>query len=806
MKSKKPARVGPDAAAFGSKGPRAVRLPAVESPMRDVRFLQSIIDHNPSPVFIVNARTREIEMANAAAGEFPEGSSCNALLYGSCVGSPPSNKCLLPTILSSKKAETGIHRICDEGDIRTNQLRCVPVLDAAGEVSHIIHYLTDISRTAEVENILQETCERSELALADLRAEKERAQMYLDIASVVLVSLDSSGRISLLNRKGGELLGCEPKKALGLDWAGTFIPKAQQREVRDAFVRIMAGEIEPFETHENPIISLDGQEKLILWSNAILWDDDGKIVGTLSSGEDITERRAAESALKESEMRFRDLANQLPQTVFESDSEGNLVFANTFAYASFGYAPADLKRGLSLFEMLAQEDVPHAKELIASFLIQGKVPHEYEYTAKRKDGTTFPILIYTAPVTKAGIVVGIRGIAVDISERKRLQEESIMREKMESVSRLAGGIAHDFNNMLSPILAGTTMSQHIVESLSGIAPGDRNELLKLLQDAESASVRASRLTSKMMNLSRGNPLVRKTAPLAELVRETADVILSGSNIELVFRAPDHPLSSNVDRTQIDQVISNLVTNAKYAMPSGGRIHIDLCKHTVSRDDALPLDPGDYVRISIADEGTGIPQHILPKIFEPYFTTKGSDGTGLGLATSFSIVKKHDGHLTVETEVGRGTTFDIYLPISEGSTAPSSRKKNSIVPGHGRVLVMDDEAFMRSLASRVLGNIGYSCDCAKHGEEAVRMYHDALESGSPYSVVILDLTIKAGMGGLDTLSVLLELDPDIKAIASSGYAEGVGPVPLTEQGFAAVLPKPYTLSALSKVLHSLTTED
>ncbi|MFH1685634.1 MAG: PAS domain S-box protein [Candidatus Micrarchaeota archaeon] len=793
--------------AAGDNGVRttSIRLPAVESPMRDARFLQSIIDHHPSPVFVVNVKTREVELANAAAGEFQEGSSCNALLYGSCIGSPPSNRCLLPIILSTKDTATGVHRICNGDKISTNQVLCVPVLDDTGEVSHVIHYFTDISKITETGSILQTHSEGTERTLNELREEKERAQMYLDIASVVLVSLDSSGRISLLNRKGGELLGCEPQRALGLDWFDTFIPEQQRSGVRAAFNCIIAGEIEPFETHENAVVSLDGREKLILWRNAILKDDEN-IIGTLSSGEDVTERRAAECALKESELRFRELANQLPQTVFESDSEGKLVFANTYAYESFGYLPADLKKGLSLFGMLVPEDVPHAKELVASFLLQGKTPPEREYTAKRKDGTTFPILIYSAPITSSGKVVGIRGIVIDISERKRLEEASVMREKMESVSRLAGGIAHDFNNMLSPILAGTTLSQHIVSSLQGIRPEEKYELLKLLQDAENASVRASRLTSKMMNLSRGNPLVRQTAPLDELVRETAGVILSGSNIELFFTAPNHPLPSSVDRTQIDQVISNIVTNAKYAMPSGGRIRIDLRPYSVFQHGPLPLRPGEYVRISIADEGAGIPPEVLPKIFEPYFTTKGSEGTGLGLATSFSIVKKHDGHLAVETELGKGTTFIIYLPISNQVPEQAPRKSNSIMPGHGRILVMDDEEFIRSLALRVIRSIGYSCDCARNGEEAVHMYHDALESGQPYSVVVLDLTVKAGMGGIDALSVLMEIDPNVRAIASSGYAEGIGPLPLTDHGFAAVLPKPYTVSALSKTLHKLINED
>lgn len=762
--------------------------------MKDAGFLRAIIDQIPSPVFVVNVKTRELELANEAAGKFREGSSCNSLLYGECLGSPPSNKCLLSRLLESRAPVKGNHRICTpEGHIVTVDLLCVPVFDGP-EVTHAIHYLQD-TRAAQSPLMQGQT-------LADLRAEKGRAQMYLDIASVVLVSLDSHGRVSLLNRKGGELLGCEPKKALGRDWFETFVPARMRETVRSTFRRIMAGEIELFDAYENPVISLDGVEKLILWKNALLRSPDGEIIGTLSSGEDITERRLAENALRESERRFRDLADQLPQTVFEADSSGRLVFANTAAFETFGYERADLERGVHILDLLSPSDAQRAEETIRTHIMRGRLPGAREYMAMRRDGSKFPVVIYSAPVTKDDEVVGLRGIAVDITERKRLEEEIIEREKMESVGRLAGGIAHDFNNMLSPILAGTSLSQHILESVSGLPPEEKADVLKLLKDVESAGVRASRLTSKLMNLSRGNPPVRQTASLAELVHETAEVVLSGSNIELVFEAPESPLPSNVDRTQMDQVISNLVTNAKYAMPSGGRIYISLSEYPIDSADIRPLKPGRYVRISIADEGTGIKPDVLPKIFEPYFTTKGKDGTGLGLATSFSIVKKHDGHLEVETEVGRGSTFNIYLPISEDGISAGPHRKDSIVPGHGRILVMDDEEVIRSLASRALVNLGYGCDCAKDGEEAVRMYFQAMESGSPYSAVILDMTVKAGMGGLEASSIILDMNPEAVVIASSGYAEGIGDMSFTEHGFSHILPKPYSIATLSKTLHKL----
>lgn len=787
----------PDSAQEASSGSRRnrVRLPAVESPMHDPSFLKAIIDGHPSPVFVVDASTRELVLANLAAGNFEPGRSCNAILYNPCVGSPPSNRCLLGEALRTQDTVEGTHKICcEDGSIRTKKVRCVPVFDDSGAITHLIHYLTDLPCQEP-----QDSEPPGSGTLSELREEKERAQLYLDIASVVLVSLDVHGRISLLNRKGGELLACDPRQAIGMDWFGTFVPEPERETVRRAFARLVAGDVH-FESYENPIISLDGREKLIEWRNVLLTDEAGRIMGTLSSGQDVTERRAAERALMESEKRFRELADQLPQTVFEADVDGRLTFANSHAFESYGYSQDDLARGINVFDLIIPADRERARDVVASIVFRGGLSSGSEYSARRKDGTTLPVVIYTAPIVRDGETVGMRGIVMDISERKRLEEETLRREKMESVGLLAGGFAHDFNNLLVPVLSGSTLAHHIVQS-STLPSSEKGELLKLLNDMEAASVRASRLTRKMIALSKGSPIVKETASISELVRETSEVVLSGSSVRVVFSISESCSSCDVDKTQIEQVISNLVTNSKQAMDGGGHLHVSMDEVDVGHASNLPLKRGSYLRISIRDEGPGIPPEVLPKIFEPYFTTKGAKGTGLGLATSFNIVKNHGGHLAVESKPGRGTTFHIYLPASTRQARAESRAGNSVVPGQGRILVMDDEDIIRTLAVKVLGNLGYGCDCAENGEDAIKMFMRARQSGNPYSAVILDLTVKAGMGGLETLEVLRELDPEIKAIASSGYSE-VAPDVLAEQGFQDTLPKPYSISALSKKLHLL----
>ena len=312
---------------------------------------------------------------------------------------------------------------------------------------------------------------------------------------------------------------------------------------------------------------------------------------------------------------------------------------------------------------------------------------------------------------------------------------------------------------------------------------------------------AKNLTQQLLTFSRGGSPVKKTASILELVRDTCEFAARGSNVRCEFSIPDDIYPVDVDVGQISQVISNLIINAEQAMPEGGVIRVRLENVSVSERDGLSLKDGKYLKLSIKDQGVGIPAKILPKIFDPYFTTK-QKGSGLGLATAYSIVKNHEGLITVESEPGVGTIFHIYLPASEKAMIGDKDSDRSVVAGEGKILLMDDEEMIRDMASEMLSLLGYEVDVARDGEEAVELYCLAKDSDNPYAAVILDLTVPGGMGGRETIRRLMEIDPDIRAIVSSGYSHDPIMSDHKRHGFSGVVAKPYSAEELSRTLDSV----
>jgi len=399
---------------------------------------------------------------------------------------------------------------------------------------------------------------------------------------------------------------------------------------------------------------------------------------------------------------------------------------------------------------------------------------------------------------------------IDITERKRMEEELLKAQKLESVGVLAGGIAHDFNNILTAILGNIGLAKMYAEP--------EGKVHARLAEAEKASLRARDLTQQLLTFSKGGAPVTQTASIGDLVRDSASFAVHGSPVRLEFSIPpDDPSATDrtfasrqtlwpveVDEGQISRVVNNLVINAVQAMPEGGAIRIRAENVTVEAKQVPALEAGRYVKVSIEDPGIGIPGEQLPKIFDPYFTTK-EGGSGLGLAASYAIVKKHKGLLTVESELGVGTTFRIYLPAS-GKEVRARAETGSLPPtGTGRVLVMDDEEVVREVAAQMLSHLGYEADSAGDGAEAIELYVDAKESGRPYAVVIMDLTVVGGMGGKEAIRRLRVIDPEVKAIVSSGYANDPVMASFEAYGFNGVVAKPFRIQELSETLHGAITK-
>ncbi|MBI4698569.1 MAG: response regulator, partial [Nitrospirae bacterium] len=394
---------------------------------------------------------------------------------------------------------------------------------------------------------------------------------------------------------------------------------------------------------------------------------------------------------------------------------------------------------------------------------------------------------------KAGNVAGMEGSCRDITERKKMEEEHRKIEKLESIGIMAGGIAHDFNNILTTILGNIELAKN--------SASDKNELFDILGDAEQACRHAKNLTSQLLTFSKGGAPVKKVTDIRGLLRKAADFVLRGSNVRCDYSLSEDLWPVEADEGQITQVIHNIVINANQAMPDGGTIRIFAGNMTADLKGDLPFPGKEYIKISIKDEGTGIPQKHIAKIFDPYFTTK-QTGSGLGLTSTFSIIKNHDGYIDVESQDKNGTTFNIFLPASKGKPLSDDRKPEKIVQGSGKILVMDDEETVRNTVQKMLRHIGYDTEVVRDGDEAVELYKKAKNMALPFDAVIMDLTIRGGMGGRETINKLLEIDPEVKAIVSSGYSNDPLMSEFSQHGFIGVLTKPYSIEELNKILSKI----
>ena len=504
------------------------------------------------------------------------------------------------------------------------------------------------------------------------------------------------------------------------------------------------------------------------------------------------ERKRAEEALRDSEERYRAIAENTYDLICETSSTGHYSYLSPNYHEALGYKPRELL-GRAIHEHVHSDDCPAVMaEFERGMRTLRPVQAVFRYRHRNGEWRWFECTGKAFRTTTGEI----RSVVVsrDITERKKIEEERLRASKYESVSLLAGGIAHDFNNILTAIVGNISLAKMSVD------PSE--DLYKRLTEAEKASLRAKGLTQQLLTFAKGGSPVKKLASIVDLLKESASFGLRGSNVRCEFDLPGDLWLVDIDEGQMSQVIHNLVINAKQAMPEGGTITIrgeNIVARTDTAEPSRPVPAGDYVKISIIDQGTGIPEGLLPKIFDPYFTTK-QQGSGLGLATSYSIIRNHGGYIAVESELEKGTTFSFHLPASSKTRPPVTEVEEQPQAGRGKILVMDDEEAIRDLLVQMLTRCGYEADAARFGAEAIELYKRAYDAGRPYAAVIMDLTVPGGMGGKEAIRKLVAIDPHVRVVVSSGYANDPVMANYRQYNFRGACPKPYKVTELSGVLH------
>ncbi len=501
-----------------------------------------------------------------------------------------------------------------------------------------------------------------EKATYELKKSKETAESYLNVAAEIILSLDINGDITLLNESGHKLLEYEKGELIGKNWFRTCLQDEMQQEIFGIFKKMINEEVGIVSSYENGVLTKKGNLKIILWHNTVLKDEKGRITGTLSSGEDIT-------------------------------------------------------------------------------------------------------------------------------EKQNLLETAQKHHKIESLGVMAGGIAHDFNNLLGGIYGYIDLARSSAKD---------SETKEYLDSTLNTMNRARGLTQQLLTFSKGGAPVRKIEPLIPFIQETVQFALSGSNVLCNFDLPENLWLCNFDRNQIGQVIDNLVINALQAMPMGGTIEVKAENVSFENKKHPILSDNYYVKITVKDFGIGIPPEILNRIFDPFFTTK-VKGHGLGLATSYSIISRHEGIIDVESESGKWSAFHIYLPAVKEEGHQKIKKKSSIQKGSGTIIVMDDEESIRDVVESMLKALGYSVILTRDGKEAINLIKEEYKAKRKITGIILDLTVPGGMGGKAAITEIREIDKEVPVFVSSGYAEDPIMSSPGEYGFTDSLCKPFMISDLSDLL-------
>jgi two-component system cell cycle sensor histidine kinase/response regulator CckA len=636
-----------------------------------------------------------------------------------------------------------------DGSVVDVSLVISPMIDANGRITSVSTIARDITGRKKAETLL--------------RDERDRAQQYLDTAEVMLLKLDSDGRILLLNRYGCALLGWTADELLGREWIETCVPISNRADARTDFLHLCGGELS---VSESPVLTRAGEARLVEWRCRPLRDEAGRVVGSFRSGNDITERNLSIEARRKTEERMRFVLEAAGVGIWDMDCTTQAVQWSEILETQYGLKPGTFGGTLESFIALVHLD---DRESLVATVGQAM-----------KTGGDFSILHHTTCpdgtlrwLSGAGRVllgeegepVRAVGISLDVTERHTLEQQYQQAQKMEAIGRLAGGVAHDFNNLLTVILGYCELL------LAGLNPDDT--IHADIAEIQKAGASAAGLTRQLLAFSRKEIIQPTSLDLNVVVADTRAMLarLIGEDVTIVLELDTALSPVKADRGQVEQMVLNLAVNARDAMPKGGRLTIETANIELDERFAkthVPVNPGPYVVLTVADTGTGMTPEVRARVFEPFFTTKEpGKGTGLGLATVFGIATQSGGTITVESQVGSGTSFRVYFPRADTAelvvAAPPPVARSRV--GIQTVLVVEDADGLRELTKRLLEKQGYTVLLAANADEALRLFDEY-----PSIDLLLADVVMPGASGPELVKQLVERRPTLKVIYMSGYTD------------------------------------